>query len=137
MPAYVGDGSSWASKPAHKRDFQWSKSTEPHKPRNQMILAEFPQIKKLFGHDPMTKYKIVFAVTLQVSFILRYISILCQSVPPTVASKIFHYAGCLHLSCCVLFLTVNDCSQVAPTVPVKVQKALEGAIDALSFILPC
>ena len=66
MPAYVGDGSSWASKPAHKRDFEWSKTTEPHKPRNQMILAEFPQIKKLFGHDPVTKYKIVFAVTLQV-----------------------------------------------------------------------
>ena len=65
MPAY-SDDSSWASKPAHKRDFEWSKTSEPHKPRNKLIIEEFPEIKALMGHDPATKYKIFAAFALQV-----------------------------------------------------------------------
>lgn len=65
MPAY-SDDSSWTSKPAHERDFEWSKTSEPHKPRNKRILAEFPEIKELMGYDPNTKYKIFAAVALQV-----------------------------------------------------------------------
>ena len=59
---------TWALRPASKRDFQWSKFAEPHKARNRLILKEFPEIKKLMGHDPATKYKIFCAVALQVCF---------------------------------------------------------------------
>ena len=74
MPAFSNDA-SWASKPAHKRDFEWAKNPEPHKPRNKLILKEFPEIKKLMGHDPNTKYKIVVAVAMQVC--LCHASCLC------------------------------------------------------------
>lgn len=68
MPAY-SESASGATLAAHERDFEWLKTPEPHKERNKIILKDpviGPQIKALFGPDPMTKYKISFAVIAQI-----------------------------------------------------------------------
>jgi sphingolipid delta-4 desaturase len=50
---------------APSRDFEWSYTDEPHATRRQQIMAKYPQVKKLFGYDPVTKYKVMFAVAAQ------------------------------------------------------------------------
>lgn len=46
-------------------DFMWEYTEEPHATRRQQILAKHPEIKKLFGYCPRTKYVIAFCVTVQ------------------------------------------------------------------------
>ncbi|KAJ0412291.1 hypothetical protein ATCC90586_009481 [Pythium insidiosum] len=46
-------------------DFHWVGSDEPHATRRKLILAKYPQIKELMGHDPNTKYVVLFVVALQ------------------------------------------------------------------------
>lgn len=48
---------------AHK-DFTWSSSKEPHFERRKEIIKEIPEVKKLFGIDPVLKYKALFVVIL-------------------------------------------------------------------------
>ncbi len=46
-------------------DFYWSDEREPHYQRRKEILAAHPEIKKLFGTDPMLKYTTVAIVIVQ------------------------------------------------------------------------
>ncbi|XP_037047185.1 sphingolipid delta(4)-desaturase DES1-like [Bradysia coprophila] len=54
-------------------DFEWTYSDEPHTSRRKAMLAKYPQIKKLFGIDPMFKYVVTLMVLTQ--FLMCYIMI--------------------------------------------------------------
>jgi sphingolipid delta-4 desaturase len=55
------------------KDFFISYTDEPHVTRRREMLAKYPQIKELYGHDPRTKYVTVFWVLTQfmVGYLLR------------------------------------------------------------------
>ena len=46
-------------------DFYWSDSEEPHASRRKEILDKYPEIKKLYGHDPYLRYQVAFVMALQ------------------------------------------------------------------------
>lgn len=54
-------------------DFYWTKHKEPHVIRRKLILAKYPQVTKLCGHEPLTKYICLGVVGLQVlcAYLLR------------------------------------------------------------------
>jgi sphingolipid delta-4 desaturase len=58
-------------------DFYWTKETEPHVARRMMILKKHPEVTKLTGHEPRTKWIVIGIVLLQLStaFYLRNTSI--------------------------------------------------------------
>jgi len=55
------------------KDYYYSYTDEPHASRRKEMLEKYPQIKKLYGHDPTTKYVVLFWVTTQIllSYYLR------------------------------------------------------------------
>ncbi|KAG6037286.1 hypothetical protein E4U41_005228 [Claviceps citrina] len=59
--------------PAPKRDFFWTYTEEPHRTRRLAIIKAHPEITKLCGPEPLTKYVVAGVVTLQVvlAYLLR------------------------------------------------------------------
>ncbi|KAL7640887.1 UNVERIFIED_CONTAM: hypothetical protein RMT77_008024 [Armadillidium vulgare] len=47
-------------------DFEWSYNAQPHASRRIEILKKHPEIKTLFGHDPLLKYWVISLVVFQV-----------------------------------------------------------------------
>ena len=71
----------WALVEAEKRrktgeevdKFFWTYTEEPHRTRRQAIIKAHPEITKLCGPEPLTKYLVVFVVAVQVlaAYLLR------------------------------------------------------------------
>nr|QBO56270.1 fatty acid desaturase 4-2 [Brachionus rotundiformis] len=59
-----------------KNDFFWEATDEPHASRRKQILAKYPQIKKLMGHDPRIAVQLVIMVLIQlcVTYLVRNMS---------------------------------------------------------------
>ncbi|SCU83949.1 LAMI_0C05490g1_1 [Lachancea mirantina] len=55
------------------KNFYWSSQKEPHAIRRHAILRDHPEVKKLMGHEPLTKYIVLGVVLLQctVAYLLR------------------------------------------------------------------
>lgn len=47
-------------------EFFWSTQDEPHAERRKVILQKYPQIKRLYGHDPILKYQVVAVAAFQI-----------------------------------------------------------------------
>ncbi|WFD20178.1 hypothetical protein MCAP1_002422 [Malassezia caprae] len=55
-----------SEKPLPSDDFLWSLNEEPHKTRRVAILKAHPEVRKLMGHEPLTKYVATAVVCLQI-----------------------------------------------------------------------
>lgn len=53
-------------------EFYWTKELEPHVARRKAILKKYPEVSKLTGFEPSTKYYVVGVVALQV-FVAWYL----------------------------------------------------------------
>lgn len=56
-----------SEKPLPSDDFLWSLNEEPHRTRRIAILKAHPEVRKLMGHEPLTKYVATAVVCLQVA----------------------------------------------------------------------
>ncbi|GAA5878700.1 hypothetical protein JCM3774_000477 [Rhodotorula dairenensis] len=64
-------GLEWAPRevqpPLDGSDFLWSLTEEPHRSRRKAILKAHPEITKLMGHEPLTKWVVLFVTLVQFS----------------------------------------------------------------------
>lgn len=63
-----------ADAPIHiLNEFYWTKDAEPHVARRKAIMAKYPEVRKLTGHEPRTKWIVSAVVLLQfaVAYYLR------------------------------------------------------------------
>ncbi|KAG6877356.1 hypothetical protein C0992_010190, partial [Termitomyces sp. T32_za158] len=56
--------------PLDPADFLWLMTEEPHRTRRLAIMKAHPDVTKLMGHEPLTKYLVLLVVTLQLSLAL-------------------------------------------------------------------
>ncbi|KAL9102790.1 MAG: hypothetical protein Q9163_002108 [Psora crenata] len=65
---------------SEKNDFLWSYTEEPHKSRRQAIIKAHPEVTKLCGPEPLTKYLVllVFAVQVVIAICLRNTPVLSK-----------------------------------------------------------
>ncbi|KAF9255974.1 hypothetical protein L218DRAFT_1029237 [Marasmius fiardii PR-910] len=52
--------------PQDPNDFLWLMTEEPHRTRRMAIMKAHPEVTKLMGHEPLTKYIVFFVVALQI-----------------------------------------------------------------------
>ncbi|KDN37239.1 hypothetical protein K437DRAFT_251995 [Tilletiaria anomala UBC 951] len=63
-------GASWIPNvqvPQDESDFLWLLTEEPHRTRRQAIMKAHPEVKRLMGHEPLTKWVSLSVVFLQLS----------------------------------------------------------------------
>lgn len=48
-------------------NFFWSYTEEPHRTRRQAIIKAHPEVTKLCGHEPLTKYLVLAVILLQIA----------------------------------------------------------------------
>lgn len=65
-----------AEPPASKdsNDWVWTYQEEPHRTRRHQIIKAHPEVTKLCGHEPLTKWVVLLVVSIQVTvaYLLRY-----------------------------------------------------------------
>ncbi|KAJ7098338.1 dihydroceramide delta-4-desaturase [Mycena epipterygia] len=59
------NGSAHIAPPQNPADFLWLMTEEPHRTRRMEILKSHPEVTKLMGHEPLTKYVVLGVVALQ------------------------------------------------------------------------
>ncbi|EGO03584.1 hypothetical protein SERLA73DRAFT_175107 [Serpula lacrymans var. lacrymans S7.3] len=66
-PTEKDDGHSYPAPPQDPTDFLWLMTEEPHRTRRMAIMKAHPEVTKLMGHEPLTKFVVLAVVMLQVS----------------------------------------------------------------------
>ncbi|GAA5940515.1 hypothetical protein JCM3775_004817 [Rhodotorula graminis] len=70
-PPFKLAGEQWAPnkvEPAQDHsDFLWQMNEEPHRSRRMAIMKAHPEVTKLMGHEPLTKYVVLFVTLVQLS----------------------------------------------------------------------
>ncbi|KAK9448385.1 fatty acid desaturase-domain-containing protein [Limtongia smithiae] len=63
----------WTDDLSQQSEFFWTYQEEPHRTRRMQILRAHPEVTKLCGHEPLTKYVITFVVAVQftTAYLLR------------------------------------------------------------------
>ncbi|KAJ7669281.1 dihydroceramide delta(4)-desaturase [Mycena polygramma] len=72
-PTEQDDGIAHVAAPQDPADFLWLMTEEPHRSRRTQILKAHPEVTKLMGHEPLTKWIVLGVVALQLhcAFALR------------------------------------------------------------------
>lgn len=70
------DKSAVVKSQVNDRGFLWSAKDEPHATRRKLIMKAHPEVTKLCGHCPKTKYKVLASVIMQyiIAYNLRNVS---------------------------------------------------------------
>ncbi|KAI9460800.1 fatty acid desaturase-domain-containing protein [Boletus coccyginus] len=64
-PTANDDGRTHPGAPQNPADFLWLMTEEPHRSRRMAIMKAHPDVVKLMGHEPLTKYVVLAVVSLQ------------------------------------------------------------------------
>ncbi|KAG1826346.1 fatty acid desaturase-domain-containing protein [Suillus variegatus] len=64
-PSEQDDGVSYPGPPQDPTDFLWIMTEEPHRSRRMAIMKAHPEVTKLMGYEPLTKYVVLAVVSLQ------------------------------------------------------------------------
>ncbi|PFH47706.1 hypothetical protein AMATHDRAFT_77062 [Amanita thiersii Skay4041] len=70
LPEQEQDASTaheYVGPPQDPRDFLWLMTEEPHRTRRMAIMQAHPEVTKLMGHEPLTKFVVLGVVALQVA----------------------------------------------------------------------
>ncbi|KZT68337.1 hypothetical protein DAEQUDRAFT_711903 [Daedalea quercina L-15889] len=72
-PTDKDDGVSHVAPPQNPSDFLWIMTEEPHRSRRMAIMKAHPEVTKLMGHEPLTKYVVIGVVSIQLitAYLLR------------------------------------------------------------------
>ncbi|KAJ7731137.1 dihydroceramide delta(4)-desaturase [Mycena maculata] len=65
VPTKQDNGKEHIAPPQNPADFLWIMTEEPHRTRRMQILKAHPEVTKLMGHEPLTKYVVLGVVALQ------------------------------------------------------------------------
>jgi len=73
-PTAKDDGTSYPAPPQDPSDFLWLMTEEPHRTRRMALMKAHPEVTKLMGHEPLTKWVVLSVVALQlgVAIYLRH-----------------------------------------------------------------
>ncbi|KAI9508615.1 dihydroceramide delta(4)-desaturase [Russula earlei] len=65
---------SMVTTPQNPTDFLWLMTEEPHRSRRKLVMKAHPEVTKLMGHEPLTKYVVfvVLAMQFAMAFLLRH-----------------------------------------------------------------
>ncbi|KAJ7636979.1 dihydroceramide delta(4)-desaturase [Roridomyces roridus] len=74
VPTEKDNGHDHIAPPQNPADYLWLMTEEPHRTRRMEILKAHPEVTKLMGHEPLTKYVVLGVVSLQLycAFALRH-----------------------------------------------------------------
>ncbi|KAI5121996.1 hypothetical protein M0805_001829 [Coniferiporia weirii] len=72
-PIAVDDGAKYPGPPQDPSDFLWLMTEEPHRSRRTEIIKAHPEVVKLMGYEPLTKWVALGVVLLQLTlaYLLR------------------------------------------------------------------
>ncbi|PIL27729.1 hypothetical protein GSI_10882 [Ganoderma sinense ZZ0214-1] len=73
-PTEKDDGKRFVGPPQDPSDFLWLMTEEPHRTRRMAIMKAHPEVTKLMGHEPITKWVVLGVVSLQlaIAILLRH-----------------------------------------------------------------
>lgn len=93
-----------------RTDYYWSEEKEPHVSRRREILKKYPEIKELFGPNPLLKYTSTFWVIVQVVIALNIHRIFALDISATAQWALFlaitYFIGATIVH--ALFLAVHE-----------------------------
>ncbi|KAL0958128.1 hypothetical protein HGRIS_000296 [Hohenbuehelia grisea] len=97
------DGISHVQAPQDPSDFLWLMTEEPHRSRRTAILKAHPEVTKLMGYEPLTKYVVFAVVALQIALSIA----LCRTHPlsPTFILCAYAIGGTANHN---LFLAIHE-----------------------------
>ncbi|CAL3971263.1 unnamed protein product [Diplocarpon coronariae] len=69
----LGGGIGTEELDVQEHDFFWTYTEEPHRTRRMAIIKKYPEVTKLCGPEPLTKYVVLLVVSIQVlaAYLLR------------------------------------------------------------------